>query len=75
MRRLRRGGSTARGRSTLRIIALVGVFSGTMLAQGCALDFSGDNFQRLRIFFSLTEALVQGEATLVQLRKLIAERR
>ncbi len=52
-------------RSTLKSIALVGVLSGTVLAQGCALDFSGNNFQRLRIFFLLTEALVQGEATLV----------
>ncbi len=52
-------------RSTLKSIALVAVLSGTVLAQGCALDFSGDNFQRFRVFFSLTEALVQGEATLV----------
>ncbi len=37
----------------------------TLLAQGCALDFSGDNFQRLKTFFKLTEALAAGEATLV----------
>ena len=41
------------------------IFSGFLILQGCALDFSGDNFQRFKIFFKLTETLVQGEATLV----------
>ncbi len=38
------------------------ILSGFLLLQGCALDFSGDNFQRFRIFFKLTENLVAGEA-------------
>lgn len=36
-----------------------------LLSQGCALDFTGDNFQRLKTFFKLTEAFAQGQATLV----------
>lgn len=41
------------------------ILSGLLLSQGCALDFSGDNFQRLRVFFRLTETLAEGEARLV----------
>ncbi|MCH7666122.1 MAG: hypothetical protein IH936_09390 [Acidobacteria bacterium] len=44
------------------VVALLAV---AVLSQGCALLFSGDDFQRLKIFFKLTEALAQGEATLV----------
>ncbi|MCH7666888.1 MAG: hypothetical protein IH936_13290 [Acidobacteria bacterium] len=41
------------------------IFSVLFLIQGCALDFSGDNFQRFRIFFKLTETLAEGETRLV----------
>ncbi len=40
------------------------IFAVLLLVQGCVLDFSGDNFQRLRIFFELTEPLAEGEVTL-----------
>lgn len=36
-----------------------------LLSQGCALDFSADNFQRLKTFFELTVTLTKGEAALV----------
>ncbi|MFQ5526099.1 MAG: hypothetical protein ACE5GX_07520 [Thermoanaerobaculia bacterium] len=41
------------------------VLSSLLLVQGCALDFSGDKFQRLRVFFELTESLIGGETRLV----------
>lgn len=41
------------------------IFSALLLSQGCALDFSGDNFQRFRVFFKATTNLAAGEATLV----------
>lgn len=37
----------------------------TLLIQGCAFDFSGGNYQRLKTFFELTETLAKGQATLV----------
>jgi hypothetical protein len=43
----------------------VAILSGVFLFQGCAFDFSGENFQRLELFFKLTESLAEGEATLV----------
>lgn len=47
------------------MLAAAAILSGLLFSQGCALDFSGDNFQRLRIFFKLTETLSEGEAQLV----------
>ncbi len=41
------------------------IFSGVLILQGCSFDFSSDKFQRFRIFFTLTQALGAGEATLV----------
>lgn len=52
-------------RSFVRTLAVIALVIGAVLAQGCALDFTGGNFQRLKTFFKLTEALAQGEATLV----------
>ncbi len=36
-----------------------------LVAQGCALDFSGDRFQRLRFFIRLSRTLDAGDASLV----------
>lgn len=44
---------------------VVALLAAAVLSQGCALVFSGNDFQRLKTFFKLTEALVQGEATVV----------
>ena len=52
-------------RSIIHPLVGFAVLVAVVFSQGCALDFSGDNFQRLKTFFKLTEALAQGEATLV----------
>ena len=44
---------------------VVALLAAAVLSQGCALVFSGNDFQRLKTFFKLTEALAQGEATVV----------
>lgn len=52
-------------RFTFRTLAVAGLVCAALLTQGCALDFTGDNFQRLKTFFKLSEALAKGDATLV----------
>jgi hypothetical protein len=41
------------------------ICSALLLFQGCSLDFSGENFQRLKVHFKLSETLAASEATLV----------
>ncbi|MFQ5527849.1 MAG: hypothetical protein ACE5GX_16525 [Thermoanaerobaculia bacterium] len=52
-------------RPLARTLAVVGLLLGALFTQGCVLDFTGDNFQRLKTFFKLTEAFATGEASLV----------
>ena len=52
-------------RHATRTLAAALLVIAALVSQGCMLDFSGDNFQRLKTFFKLTEALAAGEATLV----------
>lgn len=54
-----------RSLSSVRTQAAITLLVLAVGIQGCALDFSGDNFQRLKTFFKLSETLVQGEAALV----------
>ena len=49
----------------IRPFVVGALLAAAVLSQGCALVFTGDDFQRLKTFFKLTEALAQGEATLV----------
>ncbi len=52
-------------RPGLRTLFVLATLCVAVLAQGCALDFTGDNFQRLKTFFKLTETLTKGQATLI----------
>ncbi len=52
-------------RSGIRPFVVVALLGATIFSQGCVLDFSGDNFQRLKTFFKLTETLTKGQAALV----------
>ncbi|MCP4202620.1 MAG: hypothetical protein GY769_11880 [bacterium] len=52
-------------RPGLRTLFVLATLCVAVLAQSCAPDFTGDNFQRLKTFFKLTETLTKGQATLI----------
>jgi hypothetical protein len=54
-----------RSLSSVRTQAAIALLILAVAIQGCALDFSGDHFQRLKTFFKLSQTLAQGEAALV----------